>query len=94
MDRLVSQVLGAVGKLRKVYRKFEISLFLIRRLLGARTKDKKQIKISKVTKNELLLINIGLTSTDGRVLSMKGDLAKIQLTSSTCWREGRALETY
>jgi len=103
-DRLVGQVLGAVGKLPKVYTgkrhrfsslmyfnkgsELEISLFLLRRLLGVRTEDKKQTKVSKLTKNELLLINIGSTSTGGRVLSVKGDLAKIQLTSPACTEVG------
>lgn len=61
-----------------------ISLFLLRRLLGVKTEDKKQTKVSKLAKGELLLINIGSTSTGGRVLSVKADLAKIQLTSPAC----------
>ena len=44
--------------------------------------------MSKLVKNELLLINIGSTSTGGRVLSVKGDLAKIQLTSPACTEVG------
>jgi hypothetical protein len=39
-------------------------------------------------KGELLLINIGSTSTGGRVLSVKADLAKIQLTSPACTEIG------
>ena len=66
----------------------EISLFLLRRLLGVKTEDKKQTRVSKLTKNELLLINIGSTSTGGRVLSVKADLAKIQLTSPACTEIG------
>ncbi|KAF8970719.1 elongation factor Tu GTP binding domain-containing protein [Flammula alnicola] len=85
-DRLVGQVLGAVGKLPKIYS--EISLFLLRRLLGVKTEDKKQTKVAKLAKNELLLINIGSTSTGGRVLSVKADLAKIQLTSPACTEVG------
>ncbi|KAG6909162.1 hypothetical protein DXG01_001789 [Tephrocybe rancida] len=87
-DRLVGQVLGAVGKLPKIYAELEISLFLLRRLLGVKTEDKKQTKVSKLVKNELLLINIGSTSTGGRVLSVKADLAKIQLTSPACTEVG------
>lgn len=87
-DRLVGQVLGAVGKLPNVYAELEISLFLLRRLLGVRTEDKKQTKVSKLAKNELLLINIGSTSTGGRVLSVKADLARIQLTSPACTEIG------
>ena len=66
----------------------EINLFLLRRLLGVKTEDKKQTKVSKLVKNELLLINIGSTSTGGRVLSVKADLAKIQLTSPACTEVG------
>lgn len=104
-DRLVGQVLGAVGKLPKIYTgksvgtsgglrlhitsaELEINLFLLRRLLGVKTEDKKQTKVSKLVKNELLLINIGSTSTGGRVLSVKADLAKIQLTSPACTEIG------
>ncbi|KAJ3492507.1 hypothetical protein NLJ89_g11219 [Agrocybe chaxingu] len=87
-DRLVGQVLGAVGKLPSIYTELEISLFLLRRLLGVKTEDKKQTKVTKLVKNELLLINIGSTSTGGRVLSVKADLAKIQLTSPACTEVG------
>jgi len=70
------------------YSELEISLFLLRRLLGVKTEDKKQTRVTKLTKNELLLINIGSTSTGGRVLSVKADLAKIQLTSPACTEIG------
>ena len=66
----------------------EISLFLLRRLLGVKTEDKKQTKVAKLVKGELLLINIGSTSTGGRVLSVRADLAKIQLTSPACTEIG------
>ncbi|KAG1742083.1 translation initiation factor 2 gamma [Suillus occidentalis] len=46
----------------KEHSELEISLFLIRRFLGVRTEDKKQTKVSKPAKNELLLVNIGSTS--------------------------------
>lgn len=107
-DRLVGQVLGAVGKLPRIFTgtstrhhqpsssddvclfvaELEISLFLLRRLLGVKTEDKKQTKVGKLVKGELLLINIGSTSTGGRVLSVKADLAKIQLTSPACTEIG------
>jgi len=87
-DRLVGQVLGAVGTLPKIFTELEISLFLLRRLLGVKTEDKKQTKVRKLDKGELLLINIGSTSTGGRVLSVKADLAKIQLTQPACTEIG------
>ena len=45
-DRLVGQVLGAVGALPDIFTELEISYFLLRRLLGVRTEgDKKGAKV-------------------------------------------------
>ena len=45
-DRLVGQVLGAVGTLPEIFIELEISYFLLRRLLGVRTEgDKKGAKV-------------------------------------------------
>ncbi|KAH9984302.1 P-loop containing nucleoside triphosphate hydrolase protein [Russula vinacea] len=57
-DRLVGQVLGAVGKLPQIFTELEISLFLLRRLLGVKTEDKKQTKVGKLAD----LAKIQLTS--------------------------------
>jgi translation initiation factor 2 subunit 3 len=86
-DRLVGQVLGAVGKLPQIFTgtfttttihsqvkrsefflyflyffflrvELEISLFLLRRLLGVKTEDKKQTKVGKLVKGELLLLDV------------------------------------
>ncbi|KAJ3334058.1 hypothetical protein HDU93_008225, partial [Gonapodya sp. JEL0774] len=83
-DRLVGQVLGAVGLLPQIYTELEINYFLLRRLLGVKTDDKKQTKIEKLAKGEILMVNIGSTATGGRVVSVKADLAKILLTSPAC----------
>ena len=46
-DRMVGQVLGAVGALPEIYTELVISYFLLRRLLGVRTEgDKKAAKVS------------------------------------------------
>lgn len=84
-------------------------MFLLRRLLGVKSDDKKQTKVGvssayagnntyngpnycfqvqKLTKNEVLMVNIGSTSTGGRVMSVKGDLARILLTSPACTEIG------
>lgn len=48
-DRMVGQVLGAVGSLPEIFTELEISYFLLRRLLGVRTEgDKKGAKVSLV----------------------------------------------
>ncbi|KAJ1976688.1 eukaryotic translation initiation factor 2 subunit gamma [Dimargaris cristalligena] len=83
-DRLVGQVLGSVGRLPDIYTDLEINYFLLRRLLGVKTEDKKQAKVAKLAKNEVLMINIGSTSVGGRVMSVKNDMAKVLLTSPAC----------
>ena len=90
-DRLVGQVLGAVGQLPAIYTELEINYYLLRRLLGVRSDDKKQTKVKKLDKNEVLMVNIGSTSTGGRVMSVKADLAKIFLTSPACTEIGEKI---
>ena len=95
-DRLVGQVVGETGKLPEIYTELEINYFLLRRLLGVATGDKKQTKVEKLKKGELLMVNIGSTSTGGKVTSIKADLAKIALTSPSMhrdWREDCLVKT-
>ena len=91
-DRLVGQVLGLKGQLPAVFSEIEISYYLLRRLLGVKTSDGgKQAKVQKLTKNEILMVNIGSTATGGRVHAVKGDLAKIALTQPVCTEEGEKI---
>eukprot|EP00298_Acanthocystis_sp_HF-20_P008929 c17995_g1_i1.p1 GENE.c17995_g1_i1~~c17995_g1_i1.p1 ORF type:complete len:488 (+),score=212.09 c17995_g1_i1:60-1466(+) len=91
-DRLVGQVLGAVGQLPPIFTELEISFFLLRRLLGvALDKAQKQAKVQKLTKGEILMVNIGSLSTGGRILDVKENLAKIALTSPVCTSEGEKI---
>ncbi|KAB0347321.1 hypothetical protein FD754_012178, partial [Muntiacus muntjak] len=62
-DRMVGQVLGAVGALPEIFTELEISYFLLRRLLAVRTEgDKKVAKVQKLSKNEADLGKIVLTN--------------------------------
>jgi len=89
---MVGHVLGAVGALPDIFTELEISLFLLRRLLGVRTEgDKKGARVQKLTKNEVLMVNIGSLSTGCRVLAIKADLAKISLTSPVCTEVGEKI---
>lgn len=91
-DRLVGQVLGLRGQLPDVFAEIEISYYLLRRLLGVKTSDGgKQAKVQKLTKSEILMVNIGSTATGGKVLAVKGDLAKISLTQPVCTTEGEKI---
>nr|DAD48589.1 TPA_asm: hypothetical protein HUJ06_018526 [Nelumbo nucifera] len=88
-DRLVGQVLGEVGSLPEVFVELEVNFFLLRRLLGVRTKGtERQGKVSKLAKGEILMLNIGSMSTGARVIAVKNDLAKLQLTSPVCTSKG------
>eukprot|EP01114_Cavostelium_apophysatum_P015192 TRINITY_DN4093_c0_g1_i1.p1 TRINITY_DN4093_c0_g1~~TRINITY_DN4093_c0_g1_i1.p1 ORF type:complete len:495 (+),score=100.40 TRINITY_DN4093_c0_g1_i1:59-1486(+) len=90
-DRLVGQVLGEVGKLPDIYTELEINFFLLRRLLGVKTDGEKQSRVQKLAKGEVLMVNIGSTSTGGRVLAIKADLAKIVLIQPVCTSEGEKI---
>jgi len=88
-DRLVGQVLGEVGKLPEVFTELEVNFFLLRRLLGVRTQgSERQGKVSKLAKSEVLMLNIGSMCTGARVVAVKSDLAKLQLTSPVCTKVG------
>lgn len=91
-DRMVGQVLGSVNALPDIFTELEISYFLLRRLLGVRTEgDRKGAKVQKLSKNEVLMVNIGSLSTGGRVLAVKADLAKISLTTPVCTEVGEKI---
>ncbi|BFG31096.1 hypothetical protein CerSpe_173700 [Prunus speciosa] len=91
-DRLVGQVLGEVGSLPEVFVELEVNFFLLRRLLGVRTKgSEKQGKVSKLAKGEILMLNIGSMSTGAKVIAVRNDLAKLQLTSPVCTSRGKKI---
>ncbi|KAK3097627.1 hypothetical protein FSP39_011525 [Pinctada imbricata] len=91
-DWMVGQVLGAVNALPDIYTELTISFFLLRRLLGVKTEgDKKGAKVQKLSKNEILMVNIGSLSTGGRVIAVKADLAKIGLTNPVCTEIGEKI---
>jgi len=91
-DRLVGQVLGLRGKLPDVFAEIEISYYLLRRLLGVKTSDGgKQAKVQKLSRNEVLMVNIGSTATGGKVIAVKGDLAKVGLTQPVCTQAGEKI---
>lgn len=48
-------------------------------------------QVQRLSKNEVLLLNIGSLSTGGRVLATKADLAKISLTTPVCTESGEKI---
>ena len=70
----------------------QVNFFLLRRLLGVRTKgSERQGKVSKLAKGEILMLNIGSMSSGARVIAVKNDLAKLQLTSPVCTSKGEKI---
>ncbi|KAH3746189.1 eukaryotic translation initiation factor 2 subunit 3 [Pelomyxa schiedti] len=90
-DRLVGQVLGAVGKLPDIFTELEINFFLLRRLLGVKAEGDRQFRVSRLEKGEVLMVNIGSTNTGCRVLGVKQDLAKVLLLNPVCTLLGEKL---
>lgn len=91
-DRLVGQVLGLRGHLPDVFTELEITFYLLRRLLGVKTQEgSKASKVQRLSKSEVLMVNIGSTASGGKVLAVKQDLAKILLTTPVCTQEGEKI---
>ena len=92
IELIIFQVLGSVGTLPDILIELEVSYYLLRRLLGVRIEgDKKAAKVQKLSKNEVLMVNIGSLSTGGRVIAVKADLAKIGLTTPVCTSVGEKI---
>jgi translation initiation factor 2 subunit 3 len=81
-DRLVGQVLGEYGKLPDIYVEIEITYYLLNRLLGVNSKN--TTKVTKLAKNEVLMVNIGSLTTGARVLNAKNKTASMVLTMPVC----------
>lgn len=91
-DRLVGQVLGLRGQLPAIFTEVEISFYLLRRLLGVKTSEgSRQSRVSKLKKDEVLMVNIGSTATGGRVLKVGKEQARILLTQPVCTQEGEKI---
>ncbi|VDM64116.1 unnamed protein product [Angiostrongylus costaricensis] len=91
-DRSVGHILGAVGTLPDIFTEIEINFFLLRRILGVRTEaNKKAAQVQKLTKGEMLMVNIGSLSTGCRVIAVKGEAAKIALTDLICTEIGEKI---
>ena len=91
-DRLVGQVLGHKGKLPNVFTDISVNFYLLRRLLGVNEQEAdNKAKVKKLSKGEVLMVNIGSTSTGGRVVSVKGETAKITVTKPVCTEKGEKI---
>ena len=58
--------------------------YLLRRVLGVRTADGKGAKVTKLTKGEVLMANIGSTAAGAKVRDVKLDAAILTLNAPAC----------
>ena len=49
------------------------------------------LQVQKLSRNEVLMVNIGSLSTGGRVSAVRADLAKIALTQPVCTEVGEKI---
>lgn len=49
------------------------------------------LQVQKLSKNEVLMVNIGSLSTGCRVIAVKADLAKVGLTNPVCTEIGEKI---
>mmetsp|Transcript_25622 Transcript_25622/g.63131 ORF Transcript_25622/g.63131 Transcript_25622/m.63131 type:complete len:435 (-) Transcript_25622:1251-2555(-) len=80
-DRLSGQILGILDYLPDVYVSVFILYRLLNRLLGISKKDS---TINPLVLNEVLMINVGSSSTGGKLKKKKNDLIELQLTTPIC----------
>jgi len=83
--------LGLQGQtLPNVFTEIEINFFLLRKLLGVKAEGR-QAKVTKIERSEVLMVNIGSTSTGGKVSAVRDDAAKIVLIAPVCTEVGEKI---
>ena len=84
-DNLVGNLMGHKGELPDVFLELEISYVLFGQLLGSKSNGLDN-QIKPVIKNEVLLINVGTTSTGCKVLNINTSLSliKLELNKAVC----------
>lgn len=83
--------MGLPGKLPDIYKKLEVKCFLLRRLLGVKSKKNSQNSnnVHEIKKNEMLLLNVGSTAVTGKVIELEGqDIVKFEIVNPVCAEKG------
>lgn len=95
-DNLVGGMLGAPGHCPEVYFEIECKYYLLKRLLGVKSKDGESTKVKKMQKDEILMVNVGSTSVGGKVEGVKSakdtgagfEKCKLVLSTPVCAEVG------
>lgn len=85
-DNLVGNLMGHRGQLPDVYLELEIKFVLFTRLLGVKMESQSENVVRGITKQEILLINVGTTSTGCKVLNINSttNVIKVELNKGVC----------
>jgi len=91
-DRLAGQVIGAPGTLPSVYIQLSVSFTLFHMLLGVvGAKSPNDTKITPLKQKEVLLLNVGSTSTGGQVVGLSKNFCVFTLREPVCTKIGERI---
>lgn len=90
-DRLAGQVIGRPGTLPDVYIQLSISFTLFHLLLGVVGAKQAPDKIPPLKLREVLLVNVGSTSTGAQVVGIKDNFAILNLKEPVCTKIGERI---
>lgn len=91
-DRLAGQVIGQPGALPDVYIQLTVSFRLLHSLLGVvNSKSAADTKIANLKLKEVLMVNVGSTSTGAQVIGIKDQYAILQLREPVCTNVGERI---
>lgn len=81
---MVGHIIGHPGEMPSVFIEIDVQTTFLKRIVGSKEESSKATKIDTIKEGETLLINIGSTSCGGTVMSVKDNMARIQLTKHVC----------
>ena len=90
-DRFAGQVLGRPGSLPEIYIQLTVSFQLFQRLLGVVRNKGPETKISQIKVHEVLMVNVGSTSTGGQIIGIAKNFAVINLREPVCTSVGERI---
>ena len=67
------KILGHPGQLPEIYFKLKVKFFLLRRLVGVKSEagSTRSDRVRKIVEGETLMINVGSTSTGGKITTIE-----------------------
>lgn len=91
-DRLAGQVIGRPGSLPDVYIQLTVSFSMFTRLLGVvQSKGPSDTRIAPLKMKEVLMVNVGSTSTGGQVVGFAKKFAVLHLKEPVCTSIGERI---